>query len=181
MVDSKVAYKITTPNTLPIPTFLKCGTADSTKEAKTIEVKTTKARSRKIHRSKTLRRTSTVRIIVLVDMEIGVVISLDDIQIIVPQKTKLYNFNKLKSKHLNKSIFVLKWSDNSQIKFLIYKNLFRQILNLLGCNFAYFFGFFFYVFYFMTQELLSAVKICNIITRLKRKFHVANQTFFCFV
>lgn len=56
-----------------MPIFLKCGIADSTKEAKTIEVITTKAKSRKTHSNITDKMTTTARIMVLVEIEIVVI------------------------------------------------------------------------------------------------------------
>jgi hypothetical protein len=50
----------------------KCGTDDSTKEAMTIEVKTTSTKSLKIHSKRTHKPTKTARTIVPVVMEIEV-------------------------------------------------------------------------------------------------------------
>ena len=71
-MERDIKYKITIPKTRPIPILEKCGMDDSTKEAMTIEVKTTKARSRKNHNKKTPKITKTARTIVPVDMEIEV-------------------------------------------------------------------------------------------------------------
>ena len=76
-----IAYKITIPKTLSIPTFLKCGIADSTKEASTIEVKTTKTKSRKNHNKNMPRSTKTARIIVLVVIEIVEISAFSNIEI----------------------------------------------------------------------------------------------------
>ena len=55
-----------------IPIFWKCGTAESIKEAMTMEVKTTKAKSRKTHNKNTPRITKKTRIIVPVVTEMCV-------------------------------------------------------------------------------------------------------------
>jgi hypothetical protein len=57
------------PNTRFMPNLLKCGTADSTKEAMTIAVKITKIKSRKNHIRKIDRPTKATRIIVPVVIE----------------------------------------------------------------------------------------------------------------
>ena len=63
-------YKIKMPKTRPMPIFLKCGTADSTKEAMTMEVKTISTKSRKYHNKKKKSPIKIVLIIVPVDIEI---------------------------------------------------------------------------------------------------------------
>jgi len=78
---SVMAYKMTIPKTLLIPILLRYGTADSTKEAITIEVRTTRTKSLKNHNKNTPSRTKIARIIVLVGIEMEISLSLSNIKI----------------------------------------------------------------------------------------------------